>query len=176
MVNLVRPRLNKPTKPIPVSTTTNTSQKNQSKKDIVVKAIPKKGLDYFWSKYDKFEFSTYDLESNLISEPFTKKYDLIANAKWNSFNTCIESKNSLKNIMKDTYRNNKLNPKPERVLVNINHYLRASLGKNDAINLPWDDAGPSLFFEIVLKYRPYEYTDSPLHSRTWGKLLNSECK
>jgi hypothetical protein len=123
-----------------------------------------------------FEVSVWDKNSEIATDGSQPPFEIIVNAKAGDGADCFGAKNRLFEIMKRLYSDQEIESDIARVIFTQPGQIRASLGRDDAKTLSWNDLGPSNFWKVFLQFKDYEDENGELASRTWGKSINPECK
>ncbi len=145
----------------PISVHAKPKTNHVSKIETIVKNIGNFGVDI------------WDINGNFAKEDTRPPYEVVITTSRNQIESCFSAKYTLYSIMKALYTDKELKDKIARVIFSAWGYLRSSLGANDARMLTWD-FGPSNYWIVTLKYKPYENERGPLNQRTWG--VSNNCK
>ncbi|OGI11482.1 MAG: hypothetical protein A2Y40_01515 [Candidatus Margulisbacteria bacterium GWF2_35_9] len=119
-----------------------------------------------------YEVTIWDTSGNLAKKDTYSKVEVIINATYvasGDIDSFKKAKFKMYEIMKNIFENPKISGQVVRVLFN-SHYLKCSLGATDANNLPW--IGPTNFWTVMMKYKPFMDESGSLASRTWGVRIN----
>ena len=128
-------------------------------------------------EFRDFEVTVWDRNANLVTDDSVPPpYEIIVNTSPKNIRGCFDAKHSLHEVMKRLYTNPALKGKIARVKFTAWGQLRASLGSIDAAVTDWKAAGPSNFWKVLLKYKPYEDESGPLNQRTYGVKINNRCE
>jgi TM2 domain-containing membrane protein YozV len=122
-----------------------------------------------------YEVTVWDTKANFAKATTPPPYEVIVNAGNGKIAGCSYARNVAFEVMKKLYSDESIKNKISRVKFTSWGHLKVSLGSEDGAKMDWGTAGPTNFWTVMLKYKPYEDETGSLSQRTWGQEL-SDCK
>ena len=122
-----------------------------------------------------YEVTLWDSKENLVKATTPPPYEIIVNAGNGKIAGCKYAKNVAFDIMKKLYTDSVVKDKISRVKFTSWGHLSVSVGNEDGIKTDWNASGPTNFWTVMMKYKPYEDETGKLEQRTWGKEIAKDC-
>lgn len=122
-----------------------------------------------------YEVTLYDSKENLVTAKTLPPYEVIINAGNGKISDCKYAKNVVFDIMKKLYTDSAVKDKISRVRFTSWGHLSVSVGGEDGAKTDWNSSGPTNFWTVIMKYKPYEDETGKLNQRTWGKEIANNC-
>jgi hypothetical protein len=125
---------------------------------------------------DKLSVTIWDSKQNFAKESTPPPYEVNVIAGNGDIASCYYAKNVAFEIMKKLYSDAMVKGNISRVIFTSWGHLRVSVGAEDGIKTDWSISGPTNFWTVMMKYKPYEDESGALSQRTWGKYIGDDCK
>lgn len=122
-----------------------------------------------------YEITLWDTKENLAKSTTPPPYEVIVNVGNGKIASCSYAKNVAFEIMKKLYTDSVVKDKISRVKFTSWGHLSVSVGGEDGRKTDWNSSGPTNFWTVIMKYKPYEDETGKLNQRTWGKEIANNC-
>lgn len=122
-----------------------------------------------------YEITLWDAKENLAKSTTPPPYEVIINVGSGKIASCSYAKNVAFDIMKKLYTDSVVKDKISRVKFTSWGHLSVSVGGEDGRKTDWNSSGPTNFWTVMMKYKPYEDETGKLNQRTWGKEIANNC-
>lgn len=122
-----------------------------------------------------YEVTLWDTKENLAKATTPPPYEIIVNAGNGKIAGCKYAKNVAFDIMKKLYTDSVVKDKISRVKFTSWGHLSVSVGGENGTKTDWNSSGPTNFWTVMMKYKPYEDETGKLEQRTWGKEIAKDC-
>jgi len=125
---------------------------------------------------NEFSITIWDSKQNFVKESTPPPYEVNVIAGNGVISSCYYAKFNSFDVMKGLYSDTAVKDKISRVIFTSWGHLRVSVGAEDGTKTDWSISGPTNFWTVMMKYKPYEDESGALSQRTWGKYIGDDCK
>lgn len=151
-------------------------QVEQPKEEAKAEMSTKSQIEAIVKGVGDYEVTVWDLKGNPAKDTTPAPYEVYVIAGNGKIASCFYAKNVMFDIMKKLYSNATVKDKIARIMFTSWGHLRTSLGSEDGSKLDWATAGPTNFWDVMMKVKPYEDETGPVNQRTWGVNIGKDCQ